>query len=156
MRPTPRSSAARGAAFIPLPGSRREVQDVAVLFDQNTVLLGWDADEPTLNALRNRGELGTFAVIHLATHGEMDDLCPMNSRLLLSQDRISSQTAASPVNGPAFDGILSASEVMGTWKLKAELVTLSTAGAGWAGRAAARAISASPRRSSWPERGASC
>ncbi len=122
--------ATRGAAFIPLPGSRREVQDVAALFDQGTTLLGSDASEQSLVTLRDRGELGTFAVIHLATHGEMDDLCPMNSRLLLSQDRLSSPKSASVSNEPVFDGILSAGEVMSTWKLNAELVTLSACRSG--------------------------
>jgi CHAT domain-containing protein/PDZ domain-containing protein len=122
--------ATRGAAFIPLPGSRREVQDVADLFEQSTVLLGSNASEQALETLRDRGELERFAVIHLATHGEMDDLSPMNSRLLLSQDRLRSPTAASPGDGPAYDGILSVSEVMSTWKLKTELVTLSACRSG--------------------------
>jgi tetratricopeptide (TPR) repeat protein len=120
----------RGAAFARLPGSRREVQEVAGLFDQTAVLLGSEASEHSLGALRDRGELATFAVIHLATHGEMDDLCPMNSRLLLSQDCTRSLMAAPPSDRPAFDGILSASEVMSTWKLNAELVTLSACRSG--------------------------
>jgi tetratricopeptide (TPR) repeat protein len=122
--------ATRGAAFLPLPGSRREVQDVAGLFDRSTVLLGSDASERALQTLRDRGDLGTFAVIHLATHGEMDDLSPMNSRLLLSQDRMGSPTDASTGDGLAFDGSLSAIEVMSTWKLNAELVTLSACRSG--------------------------
>ena len=48
----------RGAAFDPLPGSRREVQAIAGLFDQSMVLLGSDASEQTLEALRDRGRAG--------------------------------------------------------------------------------------------------
>jgi tetratricopeptide (TPR) repeat protein len=122
----------RSEAFIPLPGSRREVQDVARLFvhDQATVLLGPDACEARLGALRDRGELERFSFIHLATHGEMDDLSPMNSRLILSQDGMRRPIVHSRNEGPVFDGTLSASEVMGTWKLKAELVTLSACKSG--------------------------
>jgi hypothetical protein len=120
----------RGAAFDRLPGSRREVQAIAGLFDQSTVHLGSDASEQTLEALRARGELASFAVIHLATHGKIDDLSPMNSRLLLSQDQLPDPTATPSLEGPAYDGILTAGEVMSTWKLKAELVTLSACRSG--------------------------
>ena len=122
--------ATRGEAFIPLPGTRREVQEIAALFNQSMVLLGSDANEQALARIRERGELASFDFIHLASHAEMDDLCPMNSRLLLSQEQ-SGESAASLLNdGPAFDSILSASEVMSTWKLKAELVTLSACRSG--------------------------
>jgi CHAT domain-containing protein len=54
----------------------------------------------------------------------------MNSRLLLSQDKLPDPTAVLALDGPAYDGILSAGEVMGTWKLDAELVTLSACRSG--------------------------
>ena len=54
----------------------------------------------------------------------------MNSRLLLSQDRLPDPTARRSLDGPAYDGILTAGEVLGTWKLKAELVTLSACRSG--------------------------
>ncbi len=59
----------------------------------------------------------------------MDDSAPMNSRLLLSQDRLSDSIASSD-GGPAFDGLLTAGEVMNTWRLNAELVTLSACQSG--------------------------
>jgi CHAT domain-containing protein/tetratricopeptide (TPR) repeat protein len=120
----------RGAAFDPLPGSRREVQAITSLFERNEVHLGSDASEQTLDSLRSRGELGTFTVIHLATHGKIDDLSPMNSWLLLSQDKLPDPTAALSLDGPAYDGALSAGEVMSTWKLNAELVALSACSSG--------------------------
>ena len=120
----------RGATFERLPGTRREVQALAGLFGQSAIHLGSDASEQTLEALRAKGQLGTFAVIHLATHGQIDDLAPMNSRLLLAQDRLPDPTAALPLDGPIADGLLTAGEVMSAWKLNAELVTLSACQSG--------------------------
>jgi len=106
----------RGATFDPLPGTRRELQVIAALFDQSTVLLGSEASEQTLEALRTRGQLAKFDVIHMATHGRMDDLTPLNSRLLFSQDRLPDPMAVAPPNAPVYDGNLTAGEVMSTWK----------------------------------------
>ena len=116
--------------FEPLPGTRREVQAIAGLFSQSTVHLGSEASEQSLESLRAGGRLSEFAVIHLATHGKIDDLMPMNSRLLLSQDRLS-DPASFPSSGQPFcDGVLLAGEVMDTWRLNAELVTLSACRSG--------------------------
>jgi CHAT domain-containing protein/tetratricopeptide (TPR) repeat protein len=120
----------RGAAFTRLPGSAREVQAIAGLFGQAEVHLGSDASEQTLETLRSRDRLAGFAVIHLAAHGQVDDLAPMNSRLLLSQDRLPDPMAPGSLDGPAYDGILTAGEVLSTWKLDAELVTLSACESG--------------------------
>ena len=120
----------RGGSFERLPGSRREVEAIARLFDRSEVYLGSEASEQTLASLQARGELAAFAVIHMATHGQIDDISPMNSRLVFSHDKLSDPTDASPVDGPAYDGDLSAGEVMSTWKLNAELVTLSACRSG--------------------------
>ena len=71
---------------------RREVQAIAPLFDRKDVFLGSDASEQLLADLQIHGQLSQFSVIHLAAHGRMDDLAPMNSRLLLSQDRLPDPT----------------------------------------------------------------
>jgi CHAT domain-containing protein len=120
----------RGATFDPLPGTRREVQVIAALFDQSTVLLGSEASEQTLDALRTRGQLAKFGVIPVATHGRVDDLTPLNSRLIFSQDRLPDPIVVAPPDAPAYDGNLTAGEVMSTWKLNAELVTLSACRSG--------------------------
>jgi CHAT domain-containing protein len=120
----------RGASFDPLLGSRQEVQAIAGLFERSDVHLGSDVSEQSLESLRAKGDLGSFAVIHLATHGKIDDLSPMNSNLLLSQDKLPDPTAARSLDEPVYDGILTAGEVMGTWKLNAELVTLSACSSG--------------------------
>ncbi len=120
----------RGSAFGRLPGARREVQAIAPLFDRKDVFLGSDASEQLLADLHTHGRLSQFSVIHLAAHGRMDDLAPMNSRLLLSQDRLPDPTKISALDQPYFDGTLTAGEVMSTWKLNAELVVLSACQSG--------------------------
>jgi tetratricopeptide (TPR) repeat protein len=120
----------RGSAFTRLPGTRREVQAIADLFTLKEVFLGSDASEQLLDDLRAHDRLQQFAVIHLAAHGKMDDLIPMNSRLLLSQDRLPDPLASSSLDQPYFDGAVTAGEVMSTWKLDAELVVLSACQSG--------------------------
>ncbi len=115
----------RGTRFEALPGTRREVEAIASLFKEGTLLLGSDASEQELDALRSRKTLPEFSVIHLATHGKMDDLVPMHSRLLLSQDRLPDPAKELSIDRPVYDGTLTAGEVMSTWKLNADLVTLS-------------------------------
>jgi CHAT domain-containing protein len=61
----------RGTRFHPLPGTRREVQAIASLFDSKDVYLGSEADEQTLESLRAKGELGRFAVIHPVYDGSL-------------------------------------------------------------------------------------
>jgi hypothetical protein len=120
----------RGSAFTRLPGTRREVQAIAALFDQKELFLGSDASEQLLDDLRAHDKLSQFSVIHLAAHGKMDDLIPMNSRLLLSQDRLPDPSAATAMDQPYYDGTLTAGEVLSSWKLHAELVTLSACQSG--------------------------
>ncbi len=120
----------RGARFDRLPGARREIESIARLFDQKDVFLGSDASELLVDGLRAHDGLKQFAVIHFATHGKMDDLMPMNSRLLLSQDRMADPLQQTPLDQPFHDGTLTAGEVMRSWKLQAELVTLSACQSG--------------------------
>jgi CHAT domain-containing protein len=115
----------RGPVYDRLPGSRREVEAIAKLFDRNVVYLGSTASETSLESLRASGELGRFAVIHFATHCKIDDGIPMNSCLLLSQVNLPGAGAALALDQPVYDGTLTAGEVMSTWKLNTELVVLS-------------------------------
>ena len=66
--------------FVPLPGTRYEVEALAQLFksdDRPTrTLLGAEACEPELDRLAASGELGRFGFIHLATHGVIDERVP--------------------------------------------------------------------------------
>jgi CHAT domain-containing protein len=109
----------RGAAPRRLPGTRGEVETISRLFtgkQQPVVkLLGRDAGEKRLDELVARDELGRFRFVHLATHGYADEVGGMNSYLALSPTDASRETY----------GKLSAGEIRRTWKLRADLVTLS-------------------------------
>ena len=116
----------RGPAPAPLPGSRAEVEAIARLFDRPTLLLGSDASEQRLDALAAADALRRFDVLHLATHGVLDDRVALHSALLLARDRLPDDPTARVLAGQeAYDGTLTAEQILRTWKLNAELVTLS-------------------------------
>ena len=118
----------RGPVPAPLPDSRAEVEAIARLFDRPTLLLGSDASEQQLNALAAADALRRFDVLHLATHGVLDDRVALHSALLLARDRLPDDPAARVLAGQeVYDGTLTAEQILRTWKLDAELVTLSAA-----------------------------
>ena len=115
----------RGAAPAPLPGTRREVEAIAGLFDESKTLLGPDASEERIDALAASDQLRRFDVLHLATHGAANAELPMLSVLLLASDK-RSDAAEQVLKGlPVYDGQLTAEQILRTWKLDADLVTLS-------------------------------
>ena len=118
-----------GEDFVPLPGTRREVEALAQLFQADDrpgrILLGPDASEPELDRLATSGELGRFAFIHLATHGVIDEDVPARSAVILSQTGLPDPLDQALNNKPVFDGRLSVREIQHAWELNAELVTLS-------------------------------
>ena len=115
--------------FVPLPGTRYEVQALAQLFkadDRPTMaLFGADASEPELDRLAASGELGRFGFVHLATHGVIDEAIPQRSAVILTQTGLPDPLAQVMNHQPVFDGRLSVREIQRSWDLKAELVTLS-------------------------------
>ena len=124
----------RGESFLPLPGTRREVKAIAKLFETTkggpspTLLLGAQASEQRLDRLVTSGELAKFRYLHLATHGSMDDKVAMRSALILSQDPAESERDALErvlAGQEVYDGRLTAEQIVRTWKLDADLVTLS-------------------------------
>lgn len=92
----------------PLPGSRKEVADVVRTLPstQVTVLAGEQAQEQAIKA-----EVARSSVIHLATHGIVDDSRPFESFLALA------------------DGKLTAGDIYGL-RLNADLVFLSACRSG--------------------------
>ena len=117
---------AGGPAPEPLPGSRAEVEAIARLFDHPVLLLGSEASEQQLDALAAADALRRFDVLHLATHGVLDDRVALHSALLLARDRLPDDPAARVLAGQeVYDGTLTAEQILRTWKLDAELVTLS-------------------------------
>jgi tetratricopeptide (TPR) repeat protein len=120
----------RGPAPVPLPGSRREAEAVARLFDRPTVLLGDQASAERLDALAAADDLRRFDVLHLATHGTLDDRAFLQSALLLAWDDRADPVKRALDGLPVYDGRLTAEQILHTWKLDADLVTLSACQSG--------------------------
>jgi CHAT domain-containing protein len=104
-----------GRAFADLPHARREVQSIARLFPEASrrVRLGGEATERALK----QEDLARFRILHLATHGVLDDRTPGRSGLLLAPGH------------PDEDGLLQGVEVLNL-HLDAELVVLSACQSG--------------------------
>jgi CHAT domain-containing protein len=103
------------AGLAPLPHAEREAREVARLYggDSARAYVGAEATEDLL-----RHEAGRHRVVHLATHGILDDRSPMHSHVLLARGA-----------SPADDGLLEAWEVL-SLALDADLVVLSACESG--------------------------
>lgn len=101
----------RGEALAPLPEAGTEVKTLREIWGQSRsgILIGADACKSLFKA-----EAGHYQIIHLATHGILDDSNPMYSRLMMA--RVESD--------PDDDGLLEAREIM-QMNLHANLVVLS-------------------------------
>ncbi|MDX6499598.1 MAG: hypothetical protein QOG23_2858 [Blastocatellia bacterium] len=101
----------RNADLCPLPEAEQEVSSIAKSFDQRNsrVFIGRDASEKSFKTLAP-----TYSIIHLATHGVIDNRQPLYSHLLLTK------TEGDPDN----DGRLEARQIM-DMNLNAELAVLS-------------------------------
>lgn len=95
----------------PLPEAEREVNQLGKLYgkDQSLVFTGDQARESLV-----KSNAGKFRVLHLATHGILNDSMPMYSQLVLSQAE----------TGRGEDGLLEAREIMNL-NFAANLVVLS-------------------------------
>jgi CHAT domain-containing protein/tetratricopeptide (TPR) repeat protein len=120
----------RGQAFARLPGTRREVEAIARLFDYPDTLLGSQASEQELDARLAAGRLRQYTVLHLATHGILDPRFAMQSALILSQKDLPDPLQQVLAGKKAYDGRLTAAQILRTWKLDADLVTLSACQSG--------------------------
>jgi tetratricopeptide (TPR) repeat protein len=112
----------------PLPGTRVEVESLKRLFaaePQPLVLLDSEASEQELDALAASGQLGKYRYMHLATHGEVDNSRPLRSAAMLSRDSLPDPQEQLLAGKPVYDGRLTAEEMLRSWNLEAELVTLS-------------------------------
>lgn len=99
-------------ALADLPGTEKEVNTIATLFKQkninSSVMLNNKASEANLKS----GSLKNYSLVHLATHGVVDENSPELSRIFLQTD------------SEAEDGNLFAGEIYNL-ELKADLVALS-------------------------------
>jgi hypothetical protein len=114
-----------GPTLDPLPGTRWEVQALGRLVHQTTTLLGSDASEQRLDDLNRDGKLKTFRLVHLATHGAIAWNSPDRSTLLLARDRLPDPLRQVEQGKKVYTGALSVSTIRQTWKLDADLVSLS-------------------------------
>jgi CHAT domain-containing protein len=105
-----------GWKLTPLPGSRREVEEIARLYgDAATVKLGREATKTAAQK-----ESPNYTILHFAVHGWLDDRIGLNSGLALSQPKAPGQ------NGEKGDiWLWQAWEIMGQTRVKADLVVLS-------------------------------
>lgn len=101
----------RDEELCPLPEAETEVTSIAKTFPPvgNKVLIGRAASEKTFKALAPG-----YSVLHLATHGVLDNRNPLYSHLLLTKSEGDVEN----------DGLLEAREIM-TIKLNADLAVLS-------------------------------
>lgn len=99
----------RAGAIVPLPGTQREADAIKALSPDATVLVGKDVQESTFKKVA-----GSYSVLHLATHGFVNDASPLLSSIVMAQ----------PEKGSSDDGFLTARELFGI-DLNAELVVLS-------------------------------
>jgi CHAT domain-containing protein/lipopolysaccharide biosynthesis regulator YciM len=101
----------RNADLCPLPEAEQEVSSIAKSFDEKNskVFIGRDASEKAFKTLAP-----TYSIIHLATHGVIDNRQPLYSHLLLTKTE----------NDPENDGRLEARQIM-DMNLNADLAVLS-------------------------------
>ena len=101
----------RGETLDPLPDAEVEVGALKNIWglSSSRVLIGAHASKNVF-----RSEASKYNIIHLATHGILDDTSPMYSRLVMARTE----------NDPNDDGLLEAREIM-RLNLHADLVVLS-------------------------------
>lgn len=105
----PRTMSAEGA-FTPLPEAERQVERLRAIYGKaSTVYVGDAAREA-----RAKRDANDYAVLHLATHGVLDDGNPLYSYVVLAPDP----------RDAGDDGVLEAREIMNL-RLGSDLVVLS-------------------------------
>jgi CHAT domain-containing protein len=99
-----------GETLLPLPGAKQEAQHIADMFGSNAYINA-EASE-----LQFKTKAAQYSVLHIATHGVLNDLDPMFSSLILK-------------NEGKEDGILHAFELY-NMQLNADLAVLSACNSG--------------------------
>jgi CHAT domain-containing protein len=101
----------RGENFGPLPDTEMEVEALKNIWgpSSSSILIGSNARKTIFLS-----DASKYSIIHLATHGILDDASPMYSRLVMARAE----------NDPTDDGLLEAREIM-QMDLHADLVVLS-------------------------------
>jgi Tfp pilus assembly protein PilF len=121
-------SSRRDDSWRQLPGTRVEVASLHRIFGDKPeprLLFDSEASEQRLDELAASGVLGQYRYLHLATHGEVDEAFPLRSAVILSRDTLPDPQKQLMAGKPIYDGRLTAEEMLRTWNLHSELVTLS-------------------------------
>jgi len=113
----------------PLPHTREEVTAIAALFPRSEKLLGENANSSQLEELAASDGLKTYDYIHFATHGLANPREAMRSTLYLAEEPVS-ESVELLKGANSRDGQLTAEQILRTWKLDADLVTLSACESG--------------------------
>jgi CHAT domain-containing protein/tetratricopeptide (TPR) repeat protein len=127
---TQRLLAATREGFLPLPGTRREVQALATLFATGETLLDGSACEENLEALARKDKLKAYRYLHFATHGHADAQAPLRSFLALADRDLPDPVRQVLAGKPAHLGRLTAGHILENWRLDADLVVLSACQSG--------------------------
>jgi CHAT domain-containing protein/Tfp pilus assembly protein PilF len=116
--PSTRMLIGRGYTFVPLPGTRTEVESIAALFPgKAAAYLGVEATEEQAKALPRSAEY-----VHFAAHAVLDERLPLNSAIAL--------TIPEPFVEGRDNGLLQAWEIYEQVRVKARLVVLSACESG--------------------------
>ena len=109
-----RAAAERGFDFSPLPYTRREVEQISVLYPPPAArtYLGAEATEERVKALGREPR-----ILHFATHGHLDDRFPLSSALVL--------TIPEELGEGRDNGLLQVWEIFEQVRFDADLVVLS-------------------------------
>jgi CHAT domain-containing protein len=109
--PARRQAAMMNEKLTPLPEAERQVRMLRQIYGlaQSRIYIGAEATEE-----RVRKEAAASRILHLATHGVVDDKSPMYSYVVLSQSRVNENE----------DGLLEAREIMDL-NLNCDLVVLA-------------------------------
>lgn len=115
--PDIRAALDRGLAMTPLPSTREEVLNIAAFYPEARTFLGADATEDRAKSVSKDARY-----LHFACHGLFDERFPLNSALALT-------IPENPREGEE-NGLLQAWEIFESFRLDADLVTLSACDSG--------------------------
>lgn len=106
-------------AWVPLPGTEREVNALLRLLPNGDALLKQQASEAVFQSHQERGALKDYRYLHFAVHGYLSPDNPALSSVVLSQTNLS----------PGTDGYITASE-WPAYDLRSDLTVLSACDTG--------------------------
>ncbi|HEV3119262.1 MAG TPA: CHAT domain-containing tetratricopeptide repeat protein, partial [Gemmataceae bacterium] len=111
--------------FSPLPGTRREVNAIARLFPNAKLLLGPEATREQMQRLASSGDLKPYRYLHFATHAVSDPARQLKSALICAEPANQAIGEHDTDSEPGAATRITAEQILQSWKLNADLVTLS-------------------------------